>query len=285
MDSASLAGATRTQIWLHHARSVLLLFAVAACLFATTHLDLVIARSLFFDGSSAGWIGADSWLVNEAIHTGGRWAVRGVACLALTLWIASFLFASLRNWRRPAGYFLCAIVLTIGGVGLLKAVTNVDCPWDLSDFGGQFPHVDLFAPRPDGLPRARCFPAAHASSGYAFTALYFLAHERSRTLARIGLAIGLLLGLIFGVAQQSRGAHFLSHDLWSAFLAWMVPLTLYTFAFDGHLYARRRRSVLHCSQALESPSCRLALLALRRPRNSSWACRSEKCSITCVRRG
>jgi hypothetical protein len=142
------------------------------------------------------------------------------------------------RYNEAAGYFVSAIVLTVGIVGLLKAVTNIDCPWDLTAFGGRHPYLDLFSARPDDLPRARCFPAAHASSGYAFMALYFLAYERSRKLARFGLAAGLLLGLIFGVAQQSRGAHFISHDLWSALFGWMIPLTLYAFAFDQRLYAR-----------------------------------------------
>jgi membrane-associated PAP2 superfamily phosphatase len=29
------------------------------------------------------------------------------------------------------------------------------------------------------------------------------------------------------LAQQVRGAHFLSHDLWTAFLSWFMSLALY----------------------------------------------------------
>jgi membrane-associated PAP2 superfamily phosphatase len=67
-------------------------------------------------------------------------------------------------------------------------------------------------------------------------ALYFVAYERNRKLAIVGLAVGLLLGLVFGIAQQARGAHFVSHDLWSAFLAWILSLTLYACAFRARLY-------------------------------------------------
>lgn len=31
-----------------------------------------------------------------------------------------------------------------------------------------------------------------------------------------------MLGLTFGITQQLRGAHFLSHDLWSAALCWAI---------------------------------------------------------------
>jgi membrane-associated PAP2 superfamily phosphatase len=130
-------------------------------------------------------------------------------------------------------------VITVGLTGWLKTVTNVDCPWDLAPFGGQFPYVPLFADRPDELRHARCFPAAHASSGYALIALHFACKERRLAVARFGLGMGIAAGLAFGIAQQSRGAHFLSHDLWSAAIAWIVPLTLYMWVFRNRLWISR----------------------------------------------
>jgi membrane-associated PAP2 superfamily phosphatase len=121
---------------------------------------------------------------------------------------------------------------TVGLVGFLGMITNVDCPWDLQSFGGRFSYVHLFAARPAGLRQAYCFRAAHASSGYALMALYFAACERSR------MALGLGVGVVFGGVQQARGAHFASHDLWSAFLLWVIPLTLYAFAFRARVCAR-----------------------------------------------
>jgi membrane-associated PAP2 superfamily phosphatase len=211
-------------------------FVVAALLFAMTHIDVTIASTAFFDATRSQWRGAGNWWINDLVHTGGRWAVRLVVVLAFALWVATFIERSLRGLRRPAGYLAVAIVATVGSVGLLKILTNVDCPWDLQAFGGDFPYVGLFATRPVDLRHAQCFPAAHASSGYSLMAFYFVAYERNRRLAIAGLAVGLLLGLIFGIAQQARGAHFVSHDLWSAFLAWILSLTLYAFAFRARLY-------------------------------------------------
>ncbi len=224
------------QLWWRHARWPLWVFIAAALLFAMTHIDVTIASTAFFDSTSSQWGGADNWWINDVVHTGGRWAVRMVVVLALALWVATFLDRSLHGLRRPAGYLSAAMLATVGVVGLLKTLTNVDCPWDLQAFGGSLPYVDLFATRPVDLRHAQCFPAAHASSGYSLMALYFVAYERNRKLAIVGLAAGLLLGLVFGIAQQARGAHFASHDLWSAFLAWIIPLTLYVFAFRARLY-------------------------------------------------
>ncbi len=44
---------------------------------------------------------------------------------------------------------------------------------------------------------------------------------------------------MFGIAQQARGAHFVSHDLWSAFLVWTVTLSIYAFAFRARLWKYR----------------------------------------------
>ena len=37
---------------------------------------------------------------------------------------------------------------------------------------------------------------------------------------------GLVIGISFGLAQQLRGAHFLSHDVWSAAICWFGALFL-----------------------------------------------------------
>lgn len=227
---------TRSEIWWQHARSPLLVFIPLAAMLATTSIDRLIAHTLFFDAQRVHWIGASSWWVNDIVHSGGRWAIRIVVATAMTLWIASFRSPRLRLYRRPGAYLALATVLAVGIVGALKTITNVHCPWDLQEFGGNIPYVDLFASRSATLPPGRCFPAAHASSGYALLALYFVFRERGIRLARLGLAVGTITGLLFGIAQQSRGAHFVSHDVWSAFLVWMVSLTLYASIFKCNLW-------------------------------------------------
>jgi membrane-associated PAP2 superfamily phosphatase len=34
-------------------------------------------------------------------------------------------------------------------------------------------------------------------------------------------------GMVFGLSQQLRGAHFLSHDLWTAALCWLVAVAVH----------------------------------------------------------
>jgi membrane-associated PAP2 superfamily phosphatase len=224
------------RFWWSHLQIPFALFVVTATVFAVTPLDEHIARAVFFDAASAHWIGAHSWVINELLHTAGRWAIRAMVALVLAFWVATFVRRDWRTLRRPAAFLTIAMLLSMGVVGLLKTVTNVDCPWDLVPFGGRFPYVELFADRPDALRAGRCFPAAHASSGYALLALYFVFRERHARLAKLGLGVGLLAGLTFGLAQQARGAHFVSHDLWSAFLVWTTTLSIYALAFRARLW-------------------------------------------------
>lgn len=249
---------TTTQFYWRQLRAPLLLFALLASLLATTMADVAIAHAFFFDETRAQWLGANSWWTNELIHHGGAWLIRGMVAAALLLWASSWWRPEWRELRKPALYFMASVTLSVGLVGLLKAITNVDCPRDLAEFGGSFPFIHLFAHRPGAMRHARCFPAAHASSGYALLALYFALRERSRWASRLGLATGLGMGLIFGIAQQARGAHFISHDVWSAWLVWTVSLSLYTFVFKARLWnsASLHQCQWECNEA--SPAaCRL----------------------------
>jgi membrane-associated PAP2 superfamily phosphatase len=233
------------RFWWRHLQVPFAVFVVLAIVFATTPLDPTIARGVFFDAAHSQWIGANNWMINELLHTGGRWSIRVLLALVLAFWLATWVEPRWRPLRRPAAYFMISALLSMGVVGLLKTLTNVDCPWDLAPFGGRFPYIELFGDRPDALRVGRCFPAAHASSGYALLALYFTFRERHAGLAKLGLALGLLTGLTFGLAQQARGAHFVSHDLWSAFLVWTVTLSVYTFAFRARLWDSSSYDGLH----------------------------------------
>jgi membrane-associated PAP2 superfamily phosphatase len=219
-----------TIFWRRHAWWPLLAFAMVFGIVELFSLDRVLARHWFFNVHTAQWLGAGrgEWWAHDLLHTDGRWVVRGIAAASLAVWALSFASAPLREWRRTAGYILLSMLLATLLVGGLKLVTNVDCPWSLTGFGGHNPYVALFADRPDTLPRAQCFPGAHSSSGFALFCFYFAFRDRSRRLARWCLATALVVGIAFSIGQEARGAHFLSHDLTSAAIVWFLQLGLYT---------------------------------------------------------
>lgn len=191
--------------------------------------DITIARYFFFDITTNKWIARHDWWANELLHTGGRNLMRLVGVFALVAWVASYRSTRLAAHRVDLGYFAACMVLVPLTIGLLKQVTNVDCPWDLQGFGGNMPVIHWFELRPAEFPRAACFPGAHSSSAFALFGLFFLWRVSKPTWSTIALLTTLMLGGAFSLAQQSRGAHFLSHDVVSGLLAWLICLGLYRF--------------------------------------------------------
>ena len=51
---------------------------------------------------------------------------------------------------------------------------------------------------------------------------YFALRHKAPAAARWWLAAAVLAGLVLGGAQQVRGAHFMSHTLWTGWLCWTV---------------------------------------------------------------
>jgi len=69
-----------------------------------------------------------------------------------------------------------------------------------------------------------CSPAAHPLAGFALFGLYFALRSERPAAACAALAAAWIIGLGAGAIQVARGAHFASHVLWTAWVAWAVTL-------------------------------------------------------------
>jgi len=110
-------------------------------------------------------------------------------------------------------------------IGLGKATTNIFCPYEIERYGGDVAYVRVLDCTPPGSAparRGRCFPAGHASGGFALLALAGLG--RSRRSQVLGAALGMGAGLWMGLYQILKGAHYLSHTVITAFVLWIVFL-------------------------------------------------------------
>jgi membrane-associated PAP2 superfamily phosphatase len=250
MNQGSALYSTR-QFWRNHAGWPLLGFLLAFGLVEVLGMDRRIAAYLYYDTSTGHWLGtgAGDWWAHRLLHDDGRWLIRGIAAIAIGAWMGSYFVEPLRASRARHAYVALGLVLAIAVVGALKSVTNVDCPWDLAGYGGHNPYVSLFGDRPDYLPRARCFPGAHASSGFALLCFYLAWRDIAPRRAWIALGLAITVGIAFAVGQEARGAHFFSHDLASAGVVWCVQLALYAWLLAPRVgvdveLARRPRE--HC---------------------------------------
>ena len=57
------------------------------------------------------------------------------------------------------------------------------------------------------------------------------------------LGAGLILGFAMGWAQMMRGAHFLSHNLWTAWVVWCCNVALYPLFYKRLLPAESVETV------------------------------------------
>lgn len=211
--------------------SPVLVLATGAVLLAAFAGDQWLADRLYA-GQGHGWPLRPAFVTERLIHIGGR-DLSTVAWLGvLVAWLVARAKPGLSAWRTPFAVLLASTLLATAVVAWIKSWSNMDCPWDLTRYGGAREFVGLLSLRPVGMPRAACFPAGHASAGYSWMALYFFFLSTRPRWRWLGLSVGLLLGLLFGGAQQLRGAHFLSHDLWTAAICWSCALGGY-LVFHG----------------------------------------------------
>ena len=73
----------------------------------------------------------------------------------------------------------------------------------------------------------QCWPGGHASSGFTLFALFFALYDIRPRAARWALITAISLGSIFSLGRMLQGAHFLSHNVWTALIDWMVCALFY----------------------------------------------------------
>lgn len=199
--------------WFWALASVLVLIA-----WDLTALDMQLAQ---WFGSPSGFVWRDNWFLVGVMHEGGR----------ILGWITVLVLAVCVS--RPVG-FLCqldmlarvqlvvSVFVALLVISVLKAMSASSCPWDMQEFGGLARYASHWAWGVADGGGGRCFPAGHASAGFAFLGGALALRPFAPVVARRWLWGALLAGLALGWGQQMRGAHFMSHTLWTGAVCWVV---------------------------------------------------------------
>jgi membrane-associated PAP2 superfamily phosphatase len=215
VNAALLAGSAIALLWVFHA----------------TRIDLAL-EAPYYDARSGTFPLRYDWVMNVLVR---HYVKDALIAAGIGTWIVAlatlrartgFLATHRRRWWCVAASFVAVPTVVV----LLQRVGPMHCPWDIDTFGGYAPYRDLWTAitthRPD--PRlGRCVPAAFVTSG-AWTMACALLWWPERKGMSVALGIALFVAILaYGWVQQFRGAHFLSHTLWSLWVAWVTIVALH----------------------------------------------------------
>lgn len=204
---------------------VFIMFLLA--LFEPSQLDLWLADLMYEPG--AGFIGAKSFFLEDILHDRVKEAVIGIAVILLSGLLASFIFPTRINIERKRWFYVViSMVVASSLITPLKKLTEVQCPWSLSRYGGVETYSPVMDKRAPPIEKAgQCWPGGHASSGFTLFALFFALRDIRPRAAKIALAVSIGLGITLSLSRMLQGAHFLSHNVWTALIDWVVCATFY----------------------------------------------------------
>ncbi len=189
------------------------------------NIDLRIEH--LFYSPDAGFVGKRFWWFEDVLHDGAKQGVIVIAVTAITGFMLSFFPTRFAIWRRQLGYVVLAMAMSTSIVMPLKNLTQVHCPWSLTEFGGTETHSPLLGPRAPTSKPGKCWPGGHASGGFSLLAFYFVFRDRRQRWARLALLGALGLGIVFSLGRTMQGAHFISHNVWTFLIDWVICVVTY----------------------------------------------------------
>lgn len=211
-----------------HIKQMLYLIVCAIFLiwiYPKTNMDFELIKP-YYDVENKIFSLKNDLFLTLVMHVGLKYFVISISLMTLFLAVFGKVINLPALVRHQLGWSFAGMMLSTLAVSIIKSQSMHACPWDLTQFGGNFPFYSLLASFPKGQLGGHCWPAGHASGGFALMAFFFAFRRTHAIFAYVSLVVSLMLGFVMGWAQMIRGAHFLSHSLWSAWVVWLVLLIL-----------------------------------------------------------
>jgi membrane-associated PAP2 superfamily phosphatase len=168
----------------------------------------------------------NNWFLVEINHKLLKNLVIVFYVAVLITWIFSFKLEKLRVYKWQLGYLFWVSVLSTVVIGLLKSHSAHACPWSMTETTA-FGYVWDFS-----ATKGHCFPGGHASTGFSLLTGFFVFRQSKPKVAYFFLCLGLALGFVTGWGQMMRGAHFLSHNLWTGWIIFTFNLITYRIFYS-----------------------------------------------------
>lgn len=210
------------QIWITAA-----LLVGAILFFGLSGADVWVQRH-FYNFQTHKWIVDTNDEVLKFIFYDG---IKRLLIVIAVLFLAGLVLGWNKEWMKSYRKGMIIVVLSSVlvplAVGSLKAVSNMPCPKNLDLFGGAYPHTcvwEKYTVKECHLEKQKCWPAGHASGGFALLSLVFFFHRKKNKIAAAAMA--LVIGWSMGSYKMLIGDHFLSHTAITMILAWLLILLI-----------------------------------------------------------
>lgn len=163
----------------------------------------------------------NNWFLIEINHKLFKHLVIIFYITVFITWLCSFKVEKLKAYKWQLGYLFWVSVLSTVVIGLLKSHSAHACPWSMTE-ATTLGYVWDFS-----ATNGHCFPGGHASTGFSLLTGFFVFRRSKPKIAYFFLCLGLTLGFMTGWGQMMRGAHFLSHNLWTGWIIFTFNLIIY----------------------------------------------------------
>ncbi len=216
-----------------------LLLILAIVFFGLSHVDTAIQDN-FFNFTTNEWI-LDKGLqpYKFLFYDGLKKVLILVGLSFVVAFIYSLYTGKFKSYQKGLLIVILSSILVPVVVGTLKKTTNMPCPHSEIRYGGNIcktPVWEQYTPENRPKDHKECWPAGHASGGFALMSLYFLFHSRKNR--NRALLFGITVGWIMGVYKMLVGDHFFSHTVITMILAWLIILII-VFFVDKIKYFKR----------------------------------------------
>ena len=205
---------------------IILLFSII--FFGITDVDLSL-QDKFFNFSTHKWILFSGEQPYKFLFYDG--IKKLLIAFAISLLLALIFFRKtklINDYRRGIIVVVLSAIFVPLIANSIKGQTNMPCPKNEIRYGGIYPRTAVWQNYTSQFKlhheKSKCWPAGHASGGFALLSLIFLFHKRkSKILAG---TTAMIVGWSMGLYKMIIGDHFFSHTLITMILAWFIILLI-----------------------------------------------------------
>ena len=202
-----------------------ILLSILIYFFGSSNADYLIQDKLYNFSEHKWLLEYNAQPYRVIFYTGAK---KALIIFASTILIGSIIFFKsplVQKYKRGIAVVIISAILVPVTIGGLKKVTNMPCPKDEIRYGGTYPKTAVWKHYKDtnlSKKHIKCWPAGHASGGFALLSLIFL--FKSKRAKKLALLSAILVGWSMGGYKMLIGDHFLSHTIITMLMAWLLIL-------------------------------------------------------------